>query len=224
MRQKLPGSPFQLHVVAANASASGSLITGADAVRNTPLTAGEPLELGLYFRDDFGNACAPPERGSKVAVAAVVEEEESSPSRLGLRRGSTLQGLDSKGLRRGSTTSGGKKESAAAANAVAGSSGKHFEQGVEATPHEEEIITDKLRQETRLGRSPSGMSCRWRVLTRLTSRSAVFRSRARQSNSESSPLSLLTFVDTPSTSRHTVRHWRAVRAYAHCRGQVHEPA
>lgn len=154
VRQKLPGSPFQLHVVAANASASGSLITGADAVRNTPLTAGEPLELGLYFRDDFGNACAPPERGSKVAVAAVVEEEESSPSRLGLRRGSTLQGLDSKGLRRGSTTSGGKKESAAAANAVAGSSGKHFEQGVEArlvTPHEEEIITDKLRQGDAVG-------------------------------------------------------------------------
>ena len=58
MRQKLPGSPFALNVVAANASASGSMLIGAEQMRE--LTAGERLELSIYFRDDFGNACAPP--------------------------------------------------------------------------------------------------------------------------------------------------------------------
>ena len=46
-RQKLPGSPFSLHVTASKASAIGSRIIGADQMRNMPLTAGERLELGI---------------------------------------------------------------------------------------------------------------------------------------------------------------------------------
>ena len=150
VRQKLPGSPFQLHVVAAKASASGSLITGGDVVRNTPLTAGERLELGIHFRDDFGNACAPPARGKVVAAAAAGADDDETVTPSRMRRGGMSP--DGKGLaRRGSMVGGSKKEVTVAA---AGAGKKEVEQGVEAklvTPHEEEVITDKLRQGDSVG-------------------------------------------------------------------------
>lgn len=134
VRQKLPGSPFPLHVVAAKASASGSIITGADQVRETPLTAGEHLVLDIHFRDDFMNACHPPARSSgqhKVQHGSSGMEEDAKLAGKG-RRGSTV-GAGSKG----------KIESAGTA-----AKQTEREEGVLAklvTPSDEEFITDKLR-------------------------------------------------------------------------------
>ena len=134
VRQKLPGSPFPLHVVAAKASASGSIITGAEQMAN--LTAGERLELQIYFRDDFGNACAPPDpkkANQRISLSASQnnKEEEEDNSRKN-RRGSLSM-----------------KEPEEDKNKQANKAKKEeVEEGVAAklvTPNETEVITDRLR-------------------------------------------------------------------------------
>ena len=130
VRQKLPGSPFPLRVVAARPTAGGSLVTGAP----TQLTAGDALELGIHFRDDFANPCAPPDAKSGAA------EEE---------------GAHDDGAKRGSP--GGKGRGRPSHEEMAPSSpvklGKK-EEGVVAkliTPHEEEIVTEKMRRGDAVG-------------------------------------------------------------------------
>lgn len=163
VRQKLPGSPFSLNVVAAKASATGSLITGADAMRL--LTAGDRLELSIHFRDDFGNACAPPSRAPRAnprsqpssSGPSSADEELQAPSRAATRRASSSVG----GLEPGSHADGGirnRRGSIAAGSAKwrpgepggggAQRASAEREEGVTArlvTPGEEEAITDKLR-------------------------------------------------------------------------------
>lgn len=144
VRQKLPGSPFLLHVTAARASATGSRVTGAEVVRTTALVAGERLELGIQLRDPYGNPCPAPERvRAKVAAAAVVEEEDDDdlPSR-GYSRGGS-RGRSSIGV------SSSKKDSKAV-----GERQDKGEEGVTAilkTPHDEQVLTDKLRPGDGLG-------------------------------------------------------------------------
>ena len=84
VRQKLPGSPYLLHVNAAKASAAGSRVTGAEHMRE--LTAGDRLELGIQLRDPYQNPCAAPERGRGQRAAAIStrhEDEEGSKRVVG---------------------------------------------------------------------------------------------------------------------------------------------
>ena len=87
VRQKLPGSPFRLKVDAAKASARGSCAMGGEQLAADGLTAGEHLDLGIHFRDEFGNACAPP-RYVYQRTRRPSHEEEGSPTNFGTRRGS----------------------------------------------------------------------------------------------------------------------------------------
>ena len=126
-RQKLPGSPFALHVIAAKATAAGSVVQGGDLVANTPLVAGDRLELYLHFRDDFNNACAPTLR-NKGAKALATNSDD------------TLQGSTSH--RRMS------RVSRELANQKAAPMFDGKEEGLVAkliTPTDEESITEKLR-------------------------------------------------------------------------------
>jgi hypothetical protein len=151
VRQKLPGSPFQLHVVAARASASGSLITGADAVRNQPLTAGDRLELGIHFRDDFGNACAPPDRvranARQQSANGASDDEQTRAS----GRRSSSPGEEGRTRRGSISLPGGKRGSIGEAGLGVR---VEREEGIAAklvTPQEEEIITDKMRRGDSVG-------------------------------------------------------------------------
>lgn len=156
-RQKLPGSPFSLHVTAAKASASGSRLIGADQVRQAPLVAGDRLELGIQLRDPYGNPCAAPERsrGGALKAAAVVknvdDDDDMPSSPMRSRRGST--GGSRRDVR--GSSPGGGKEKAAASFDVASKS----EEGVTAmlachagggTP-DEQPLTDKLKPGDQLG-------------------------------------------------------------------------
>lgn len=147
VREKVPNSPFQLHVVPNKASASGSLITGAEAVLNMPITAGERLDLGVHFRDDFGNACAPPER-VRVNASMPGKPEEESPSKQPTRRGSTLTPNASDRRARDSKAGEVSKVGPSTADT------RVQQEGVLAkllTPIEEENITDKMRPADALG-------------------------------------------------------------------------
>jgi hypothetical protein len=163
-REKLPGSPFMLHVVAAKPSASGSRIIGADLVLDPPsgstmgtaLTAGNRLELGIQLRDPYSNPCAAPERtrGGTHAVTEgkneVDEEAASSPT----RRGSTSPPRRGSSGRLKSGELGGKDKGGASTT-----EGTSYEEGVTAKlvcqpasgPYEELSLTDKLKPGDQIG-------------------------------------------------------------------------
>ena len=159
-RQKLPASPFSLHVTAAKASPSGSRLIGADQVRNMPLTAGDRLELGIQLRDPFGNPCAAPERsrgGQRAQMAVAKSDEDDDDDGMGTMRSS---------LRRSCSTGRGRPLSGAGGGiggkekiiVVTGSHDVHQQEGVTSMlvcfandGRDEQPLTDKLRPGDQLG-------------------------------------------------------------------------
>ena len=159
-RQKVPGSPFMLNVVAAKASALGSLITlspplitGADFASQTPLTAGERLELMLHFRDDYGNACAPPDprRAARQKLQDAQDAlrvlelagEDESPKRQSSRRSSVGGSSPQKSFRAGRFS---KEDIQTQGRGVAPPEEKEaYVSAKLITPTDEEVVTDRLR-------------------------------------------------------------------------------
>ena len=146
VRQKLPGSPFLLHVAPGSGSAAGSRVLGAEQVSANPLGAGEKLELAIQLRDAYGNACAAPERTAKdvrVSIGGVAKkdgEDEASPSLGRMRRGG-----------------GRHQQSASSTNkdkGVAEQSADKHQEGITAvliTPTDHQQLTEKLRPGDLLG-------------------------------------------------------------------------
>lgn len=153
-RQKLPGSPFSLHVTAAKASASGSRVLGADTVRNAPLTAGDRLEVGIQLRDPFGNPCAAPERTrnpQRMAQVSLKTDEDEDVLNSPTRRRNTV----GKSKTNSPTVGPVAKDKATVERT---DSCSHREEGVAAMiicmangGHEEQPLTDKLRPGEQLG-------------------------------------------------------------------------